>query len=58
MVSGTAKYCAHRHKNIFVALEPLGGKRFIKVTDQRKKTDFAHFIKELLFIRNQKKYDW
>jgi hypothetical protein len=35
-------------QNIFVAVEPMGGKRFIKVTDQRKKVDFAHFIKELI----------
>lgn len=35
-------------QNIFVAVEPLAGKRYIKVTDQRKKVDFAQFIKELL----------
>lgn len=35
-------------QNIFVAVEPLAGKRYIKVTDQRKKDDFAHYIKELL----------
>jgi DDE superfamily endonuclease len=35
-------------QNIFVAVEPLAGKRYIKVTDQRKKADFAQFIKELL----------
>ena len=35
-------------QNIFVAVEPLAGKRYIKVTDQRKKVDFAHFIKELM----------
>ena len=34
-------------RNIFVAVEPLAGKRRIKVTLQRKKDDFAHFIKEL-----------
>jgi len=35
-------------QNIFVAVEPLAGKRYVKVTDQRKKTDFAIFIKELV----------
>ena len=29
-------------------MEPLKGKRKIKVTEQRKKTDWAHFIKELV----------
>jgi hypothetical protein len=37
-------------QNIFVAVEPLAGKRYIKVTNQRKKTDFAQFIKELLSL--------
>ena len=37
-------------QNIFVAVEPLAGKRYIKVTDQRKKDDFAYFVKELLLI--------
>jgi hypothetical protein len=35
-------------RNIFVAVEPLAGKRRIAVTLQRKKNDFAHFIKELI----------
>lgn len=34
--------------NIFVAVEPKGGKRVIKVTDTRTKLDYAYFIKELL----------
>lgn len=34
--------------NIFVAVEPLAGKRKIKVTLQRKKSDFAYFIKDLV----------
>lgn len=34
--------------NIFISCEPLRGKRKIKVTNQRKKTDWAHFIKELV----------
>ena len=35
-------------RNIFVAVEPLAGKRRIKVTLQRKKNDFACFIKQLV----------
>lgn len=35
-------------RNLFVAVEPLAGKRRIKVTLQRKKDDFAYFIKELI----------
>ena len=34
--------------NIFMAFEPLAGKRFIEVTDQRTKIDWAHYIKKLV----------
>lgn len=34
--------------NIFVAIEPLAGRRKITVTKNRKKKDFAYFIKELV----------
>jgi hypothetical protein len=34
--------------NLFVAIEPKGGKRIVKVTETRTKPDYAHFIKELL----------
>ena len=34
--------------NIFVAVEPKAGKHFIKVTDQRTRTDFAQYIKWLV----------
>jgi len=34
--------------NIFINFEPLKGKRKFKITDHRKKTDWAHFIKELV----------
>lgn len=33
--------------NIFIANEPLAGKRFVKVTKQKTKTDWAAFIKEI-----------
>jgi len=34
--------------NIFVAVEPKGGIRFIKVTDTRTKKDFADFVEDLV----------
>lgn len=34
--------------SIFMAVEPLGGKRRVKITEQRTRTDWAHFIKEML----------
>ena len=34
--------------NIFMAFEPLPGQRMTKVTDQRTKVDWAHFIQELV----------
>lgn len=36
--------------NIFMAVEPKGGKRVVKVTDTRTKQDFAHFMKDLVDI--------
>lgn len=36
--------------NIFMAHEPLAGKRFVKVTKQKTKTDWAVFIKEIADI--------
>jgi hypothetical protein len=35
-------------RNLFVAVEPLAGWRQVKVTQQRKKADFVHFIRHLL----------
>jgi len=34
--------------NLFLSFEPLRGKRSIKVTEHRKKIDWAHFIKDLV----------
>ena len=34
--------------NVFMFYEPFGGKRYVAVTDHRKKTDWAFQIKELL----------
>jgi len=34
--------------NIFVEVEPLGGKRKVKITERRTQIDWAHFIQEML----------
>jgi len=34
--------------NIFVAVEPKAGNHYIQVTDQRKRNDFAWFIKDMV----------
>lgn len=34
--------------NLFMFLEPLGGKRWVNVTDRRTKVHWAHQIKELV----------
>lgn len=34
--------------NIFISFEPLKGKRRLKVTDNRRRKDWAHFIKEVV----------
>ena len=43
-----AEYERNGTCNIFLSCEPLKGKRTTKVTEQRKKTDWAFFIKELV----------
>src|SRR5437879_3834703 len=35
-------------RKIFLACEPLAGKRFVKVTERRTSEDWAHFIRELV----------
>ncbi|TVZ27087.1 DDE superfamily endonuclease [Gillisia sp. Hel_I_86] len=42
------EYTRNGTRNVFVAVEALAGKRNIKVTQTRKKADFAHFIKEVV----------
>lgn len=48
----TAKYDSEYERlgttNIFMAVEPLAGKRTVRVTDRRTKIDWAHFIRFLL----------
>lgn len=42
------EYKRNGTRNIFVAVEPLAGRRKITITHNRKKNDFAYFIKELV----------
>ena len=42
------EYVRHGTVNIFVAVEPKGKKRKIRVTKHRKAPDFAHFIDKLV----------
>lgn len=48
----TAKYDSEYERrgtaNVFMAVEPLAGKRRVKVTDRRTKIDWAQFVKFLL----------
>lgn len=34
--------------NVFVAVEPQGGRRVVQVTERRTKPDFVHFVQQLL----------
>ena len=42
-----SEYAREGTANIFVCVEPLAGKRTVKVTDQRCQQDFAHFLKSV-----------
>jgi DDE superfamily endonuclease len=42
------EYTRNGTANIFMAFEPLTGQRTTKVTEQRTKIDWAHFIQELV----------
>jgi len=42
------EYIRRGKANIFMAIEPKGGKRNTQVTDRRTKKDFAFFVKELI----------
>lgn len=42
------EYKRNGTRNIFVAVEPKGGKRIITVTKTRKKKDFANFVRGLV----------
>ena len=42
------EYIRNGVANIFIEVEPLGGKRHVKITERRTRIDWAHFIKEML----------
>jgi hypothetical protein len=42
------EYKRHGTRNIFVAVEPKGGRRIVAVTRRRTRKDFARFIKYIL----------
>ena len=42
------EYIRRGKANIFMAVEPKGGKRYTEVTEQRTKRDFAFFVKSLI----------
>ena len=44
------EYERHGVYTIFMADEPLAGRRLVKITDQRTKKDWAYFIKEIADI--------
>jgi hypothetical protein len=42
------EYERHGTASVFVACEPLGGKRVVKVSKQRTKKDWAYFMREII----------
>ena len=44
------EYERHGTCNLFVACEPLAGKRYLQVTEHRTKADFARFIRDLVDV--------
>lgn len=44
------EYERHGTANLFVMCQPLAGWRAVKVTEQRKKVDFAHCMQELVDV--------
>lgn len=42
------EYVRNGTANVFLAFEPLAGKREVRVTDTRKRRDWAQFMKEVL----------
>jgi hypothetical protein len=42
------EYVRNGTANLFMAFEPLGGWRAVAVTDQRRRVDWAHFVRDLV----------
>ncbi len=47
------EYVRNGVANIFMEVEPLGGKRKVKITEHRTQVDWAYFIREMLEERYQ-----
>lgn len=47
------EYVRNGVANIFIEVEPLGGRRKVKITEKRTQIDWAHFIREMLEERYQ-----
>ncbi len=45
------EYVRNGVASIFIEVEPLGGRRKVKITERRTRVDWAHFIKEMLDVR-------
>lgn len=45
-----AEYARNGVANLFLAFEPLGGRRVVEVTERRTAVDFARFLKHLLDV--------
>jgi hypothetical protein len=45
------EYVRNGVANIFIEVEPLAGKRHVKITEKRAMVDWANFIKEMLDVR-------
>ncbi len=46
-----SEYERHGTCSIFLACEPLAGKRFLQVRKRRTKQDWAHFVKDLIEVQ-------
>jgi hypothetical protein len=44
------EYQRHGQCNLFMAFQPLAGWRYAQVTPQRRATDFAHFLRDLVDV--------
>ena len=41
------EYKRHGVCNIFIACEPLAGKRFVKITERKTKIDWSYFLEDI-----------
>lgn len=48
------EYVRHGVANIFIEVEPLGGKRHVEITESRTRADWATFIRSMLDDRYPK----